>query len=116
MPIIEIFSACLSPLIAVLLLYIAWRQHVTARGKYYSQTGEKRFLFDSDVTDYMEQDRKKALRLRQLSRKIEGLADDKEKERKAAVTEDAELFTWLGQQVEEVSGRFEKYLGFKKNL
>ena len=64
----------------------------------------------------MKEVREKAVRLRQVSRKIDGLPENREEERAAAITEDSELFTWFGEQAEEASRKFENYLGFKKNL
>ena len=79
-----------------------------ALGKYYSETNEKKFLFDADVTDYMEEVRDKAVRLRQVGRKIENLPENQEQERSTAIDEDAELCQWFEEQAEERSTSFNR--------
>lgn len=147
----QILSGLLTPMIAILAGYIAWRQYQTARARlkldlyerrfrvyrglmdlvaavvcdggasrwalarYYSETNEKQFLFGPDVIEYMKTAREKAVRLRQVSRKIKNPPG--QQEQAAAVEEEQEqLLSWFDTQVDEAQAKFAKYLDFKTNL
>lgn len=84
--------------------------------KYYKETNEKRFLFDKDVLDYMEEIRGKTVELRQLQRLIDPAAKVPEDRRSKAVDEESDLLLWFDKQAGLAAGRFEKYLSFKHFL
>ncbi len=150
--IFTLLSGALMPVIAIVALHIAWRQHQTAQGKlkldlydrrfnvyrglmdlfaavlrdvkvshdelakYRAETNEKQFLFDEDIVKFMTQVRDKAIDLRHVNQQMEKLSDGRENERRQLAEQDSELLRWFNEQEELAPGRFEEYLGFKRNL
>ena len=150
--IFTLLSGALTPVIAIVALYIAWCQHQTAQGKlkldlydrrfkvyrglmdllaavvrdakvsrdelakYYVETNERQFLFDEDIVHFMTQVRDKAIDLHRVNNQMEKLSDGREDELHQLTEQDSELLRWFIEQEELAPGRFEKYLGFKRNL
>ncbi len=148
----ELLSGLMTPLIAVIAVYIAWRQHKTATaalrldlyerrhkvyrglmdlfaavlqevkitpevlGKYYADTSEKKFLFDDEIIAFMSEVRDKALDLRRIDRKMTRRPAPKETEMAELSNREHDLLTWFSDQLDELPDRFEKPLGFTRNL
>ena len=85
-------------------------------GKYYADTSEKKFLFDDKIIAFMNEVREKAVKLRQVKRKLTRRPGPEEKELDQLCEQDHELLTWFSDELEQLPGRFEKPLGFTRNL
>jgi len=80
--------------------------------KFYANTNESEFIFDQDISKYIDEIRNKALRLQFLHKRIETLPVGTE--RNKLVEEDSELINWFVDQFNVSRELFFKYLSFKK--
>ena len=72
-----------------------------------------RFLFDKKMSDYLSEVRKRALKLRFYSAKLEALPVGDE--RSKMVDLEGEELKWLTDQLAVIFERFEPYLNFSKH-
>ncbi len=150
MDFINLFSAALTPLIALIAIYIAWQQHktkkdtfrlalydrrlkvyerlkniliiATSKGdvpldavdQYQIDTAEAVFLFDSDVSQYVDTVRKHAIDLRAASDRLYEQNLPVGDERKQVVQQKSELVKWFMEQSKEATEIFQKYLRFSE--
>jgi len=87
-----------------------------ALARFYKETNEKAFLFDSNITTYLDEIRHNVVAVRQAQRKITALQESSEMARLAACDTDTGLLAWFDDQINQAQIRFSKYLSFKKNL
>lgn len=87
---------------------------------FYRETDEKRFLFDSDIVDYLKEVREKAVKLKLALQKTAALREHQsgtvESKATDAIDESLDLRAWLEDQIEAAQRKFLKYLDFKRNL
>lgn len=147
--IVDIFSAALAPLIAIIAVYIAYQQFQTNRSRlrhdlyekrikiyrkiyehlgsvvafgdvqreriidFYSETSDSHFLFDNEISDYVELIYQKSNELNRGMKYIKGEYKCSEEERQKAVDKDAQLMLWFSNQFEVTKKKFTKYLRIK---
>lgn len=146
----DTLSAALTPIIAILALYIGYQQYQTNKHKlrlelyekrfmvyqsvmellvsilksdnvgsdelsqFYIKTNESEFLFNHEISNYIMDMKKKALRLQHLEKKFkQGITLDSDERGKLA-DEESELLEWFTDQFDETGELFMKYLSFKK--
>ena len=147
--ILEICAGFLTPMIAVLAVWIAWQQHRTNRDKlrlnlydkrfdvfralmellafivregnitlekiyeFRANTNESSFLFDKDISEYLETVRQKAVKFYNLEQKLHHSDLPVGEERDKAAKDDSELLRWFFDQFKVSESKFGKYLSFK---
>jgi hypothetical protein len=79
--------------------------------EYRAAIGEATFLFDEDITTYLEEIYKRAVDLHVAGHSMEPLPVGDERTRLA--TEMSESLQWLSQQLPELTKRFSPYMKFK---
>lgn len=82
-------------------------------GQYGAEISESRFLFDKDITDYLEKIYTKAGKLHDLEHEIKNIGALSKERKENIQNKRTEVFFWLFGQITESQTRFEKYLGFK---
>ena len=78
--------------------------------EYRGAVAEATFLFGEDITGYLEEIDKKALRMHSLHEKLNGIPPGEE--RSKIVEEKHEALRWLTDQLPELKRRFAPYLKF----
>lgn len=147
---IQILAAALAPIIAVLGIYVAWRQHklqreelrldlyekrfavfqalmeflrITLRDakvplaryfEYRTNTAQSVFLFGSEISSYLEEVGKKALKFRELNERLAADAMPMGASRAELAEEESELLSWLSEQPAQAQSLFAKYIAFTK--
>lgn len=79
--------------------------------EYRAAVGHATFLFDSDITSYLDEIDRKAVRLHFTMQRMaeRPVVADHHK----VIEENHQLLTWLTDQLPELKGRFEPYLKFR---
>ena len=149
---VEIASACLTPVIAVLVVHIAWQQHKTSRDnlrlalyekrfrvyaglndlitavireadvsledlrKLDAATNERVFLFGNDIDKYIQEVRKKAVRLRHVNKQLHYGDLPVGDRRNQLAEEDQGLLHWFTEQLSNSGEKFREYLYFETQL
>jgi hypothetical protein len=90
-------------------------------GKFYRKTDQKRFIFDADIRDYLDEVRQKVVKLRQAHRVLAGASTSggppvHHDFVMGASASQAELLSWFEDEIDRAGRKFEPYLGFKKQL
>ena len=80
--------------------------------QYGAEIGESRFLFDKDITDYLEKIYTDAGNLHDLEHQIKHIETLSEERKKTIQDKRTKVFFWLFDQITESQVRFEKYLKF----
>lgn len=84
-----------------------------ALSAFWSDTGQKRFLFGKDVRDYMDEVHAKAVDLLQARDLIDPERNVPDAQRNKAIEESGELVIWFHEQMSgKAMAKFEPYLGF----
>lgn len=83
---------------------------------FWADTQHAPFLFDAEMVAYLQEIRKKALRLRAVNRRLERGDQISEGEQDRLINEDEELLKWFDVQLEQAQSRFAKYLQFADTL
>jgi len=152
MTVVNIFSGLLTPLIAIIAVYIAYQQFIINRNRlrldlyekrfrvfnetkkvlhkinqdskidlielrdFKFSTNESKFLFEVDITDYLEEIKKNSIELNHLTDDLNKLNQYPvgSKDREDKVQRYSELTSWFTEQYLNIEIKFEKYLDFKK--
>ncbi len=79
--------------------------------QFYTKTAESNFLFGNEVSDYLTDMKKKAIRIMWLNERLKTapISDERNK----LVKEDSELVEWFNNQFEETTKLFRKYLSLE---
>jgi hypothetical protein len=84
-----------------------------ALGRFYRETDTKRFLFDDDINDYLNEIRKRVLEARNLKRLSEPHPSISEDRRDKTIEKETEAVFWLQDQISEAAKKFDRYMSFK---
>ena len=98
-----------------LLGHIGQQRDVTDQQLYqfYAATNQSEFLFgEGNISEYLEEIRKKAIDLQYLEKRIKDQRLSQE-ERKKVVENSRKVFDWLEKQFEVSKNKFRKFLSFK---
>lgn len=145
---IELISSALTPIIAITVTYIAYKQYKidkdnlrlalyekrfkvyqSVRGvisylsvdsdggneeyyKFLESIDEGEFLFDNEISEYLENIRLKVIRLKILEKKLKESPLQVGDERTKFVNEEEELVKWFSDQIKTAKELFSKYLSF----
>lgn len=82
--------------------------------EFVADTNEREFLFDNEITKYIDELRSKAIHLQHLERKLSDINIPIGEERNKLADENYNLSGWFGDQFDVSKNLFKKYLGFKK--
>lgn len=82
--------------------------------EFVADTNEREFLFDNDITKFIDEIRDKAIHMKQLERKLSDTNLPIGEKRNELAEEDYNLSGWFGDQLNVSKNLFIKYLGFKK--
>lgn len=78
--------------------------------EYRAGVAEASFLFDSDITEYLDEIDNKAIDLRALQDRMKGLADDGK--RNEYIDKELAAITWLSDRLVHLKVKFSPYLKF----
>lgn len=81
-------------------------------GKYYADTSEKKFLFDDKIVEFMHEVRNKAVKMRQVKRRLTTPPTPNEKKVNKLREQERELLAWFSDQLDQLPDKFAKSLGF----
>ena len=84
-------------------------------GQYCAEIGESRFLFDKDITDYLEKIYTEAGNLHDLEHEIKHIDILSKEKKESIINKREDVFHRLTGQIKESQTRFEKYLGFRQS-
>jgi hypothetical protein len=71
---------------------------------------QSRFLFGEDISNWLDELRSKAIKLRSYRNRLEGVSVGEERSR--LVEEEHKLLEWFGEEIRRIHTKFEPYLGF----
>lgn len=78
-------------------------------------TNESKFLFDKDISQFLEELKTKAIKLNHVENDLKNIIQYPvgAENREIKINEDRELLIWFNSEYDNIESKFDKYLNFK---